>query len=151
MLFAQRGGGGGGAEAAGGMIAIVAMCCYGTVILASLAWAIFVYVSLYKAFSAVSPGNRDMEPAMIFLMLIPCFGLIWYFIVVIRLASSLKKEFADRGLKEDGDFGQLLGILVILPVVGFICQIMWVFKIRGYTAQLTGGGGKRRSRDDDDE
>lgn len=151
MLFAQKGGGGdGGAAAAGGMM-IAMMCCYGVILVAALAWQIFVLITMYKALNAVSPGNRDMEPAMIFLIFIPFFGFVWYFFIVIRMASSLRKEFADRGLKEDGDFGQLFGILApLIPCVGLILMIMWVMKIRGYTAQLTGGG-KRKSRDDDDE
>jgi bacteriorhodopsin len=148
LLFAQQRGQGGGE--AGGAVAIATMCCQGLIYLAMLAYVVFMYMTMYQALNAVSPRNRDMEPGMIFLMLIPCFGIVWYFFVVIRIASSLEKEFADRGLKEDGDFGRLLGILVIIPCVGFICGVMWLMKLRGYTAQLTGGG-KRRAKDDFDE
>ena len=151
MLFAQKGPPP-AAGAAAGFGAILGICLYAVILIASIAWAVFVYVSMYQALNSVSPGNRDMEPAMIFLMLIPCFGFIWYFFVVIRIASSFRKEFEDRGLREDGDFGQLFGILApLIPCVGLILMIMWVMKIRGYTAQLTGGGKKRRSKDDDDE
>ena len=84
---------------------------------------------------------------MIFLMLIPCFGIVWYFFVVIRIASSLQKEYADRGLPAEGDFGMLLGILsAVIPCVGLITFIMWIMKIRNHTKELQGRG---RSAADD--
>jgi len=147
LLFAQKGGG----DAGAGIAIVVQLCCQGLIGIASIAWMVFVYYTLYQAFNAVSPRNRDMEPGMIFLMLIPCFGIVWYFFVVIRLASSMEKEFRDRGLRGDGDFGKLCGILVIIPCVGPIFQIMWILKIRGYTAQLQGSGKRRKISDDDDD
>jgi hypothetical protein len=119
--------------------------------IAAVAFAIYAYISMYRALSAVSPENRDMEPGMIFLMLIPLFGIVWYFFVVLRIASSMEKEYADRDIPGDGDFGKMMGILApLIPCVGFIMQIMWIMKIRGYTNQLAQSGGKRRrSRDDD--
>jgi hypothetical protein len=140
MLFAQRRG---GPPPDAGAYLIIAVCCWGFFIIAGIAWAIFMYVSLYRAFNAISPHNRDMEPASIFLMLIPGFGGIWYFFVVIRLASSFANEFRERGLREDGDFGQLMGILVIIPCIGAICSVIWIMKVRGYTERLTRLGGNR--------
>ncbi|MSQ96439.1 MAG: hypothetical protein EXR98_18055 [Gemmataceae bacterium] len=102
------------------------------------------------ALSAVAPKNRDMEPAMVFLLLIPCFGLIWWFITVMRVASSLQKEFEDRGLEPDGDFGMLLGLLMIIPFVNIIFMILWNLKISGYIAELTGAAGKSLRSDDED-
>ncbi|MBI2808282.1 MAG: hypothetical protein HYX68_25120 [Planctomycetes bacterium] len=103
------------------------------------------------ALNAVSPRNRDLEPAMVFLLLIPCFGLIWWFILVMRVGSSLAKEFEERGLEPDGDFGTLMGILVIIPFVGIIFAILWNLKISGYVAELADTGGGRRSRRRDGE
>jgi hypothetical protein len=99
-----------------------------------------------------------MEPGMVFLSLIPLFGAIWNFFIVLRIASSLKKEFDDRGLRSDGgDYGQTIGLWgLILNIigcapVGLIMIIMWLFKIRGYTAQLAGGGAPRNRDDENDE
>jgi hypothetical protein len=114
------------------------------IVVVSLGYAVFFYVTVYQAFNAVSPRNRDMEPGMIFLMLIPFFNMIWYFFVVIRMASSMEKEFSDRGLRKDGDFGLMLGILAaVVPCFGLIMAIMWLMKIRGYTEMIRRSGSSR--------
>jgi hypothetical protein len=140
ILFAQKGGGGGG-EAAAGIIGFAFIClmivAYVIAPLIGLALAIWFYVTTYSALNAVSPNNRDMEPGMVFLMLIPCFGIVWFFFVIIRVASSLRKEYDDRGIREDGDFGQLMGILSgVLPCVNLVTLPMYLMKIAALTKRL---------------
>jgi hypothetical protein len=155
LLFAQKKGPPPEAAAATAGVVIALYClCIGTLLIFSIGFAIFNLMTLYKALSAVSQHNRDMEPGMIFLLFIPGFSVVWIFFVVLRIASSFQKEFEDRGIRSDGgDYGQTLGIwgvisrLVCFPV-GIIVYIVWLFKIRGYTAQLTSKG--RGSRDDDE-
>jgi uncharacterized membrane protein YgcG len=122
---------------------------------------IFFILTLSKALSRVSERNREMSPGAVWLMLIPCFGFIWEFVVIIRLASSLKKEFIERGIHSEGEsYGQGLGIAsVILRIfcgpVGVICWIIYWVKIAGFSARLAEGGGssgggdgyKERDRD----
>jgi hypothetical protein len=153
MLFAQQKGPQGGDAAAGMAVMIFSCICYALIFAFAIGFMIFHLMTCYKALSAVSPGNRDMEPAMIFLVFIPLFGAIWNFFIVLRLASSLRKEFEDRGIPSDGgDYGQTIGLwglilnLIGCAPVGIIMFIMWLFKIRGYTAQLTEG--RRGSVDD---
>lgn len=148
VLFAQ--GKGGGAD--GGMVFALLLGCL-QLVFAGLAIALAVYglITVYRALNAVSPRNRDMEPGMIFLLFIPCFNLIWYILVVLRVASSLRKEFDDRGIREEGDFGQLLGLLGLVPCIGFIFQVMYILKIKAYTEQLTSGGKRRGKLDDEDD
>lgn len=157
VLIAQAkfgGGGGGGAETA----QIIQLCVQGVIGVIGLGLFIWFMVAAYGALNAISPRNREMEPGQVFLLLIPCFNLIWYFIVVIRIAGSFDKEFSDRGIRGDGDFGKTLGIVMIILIIlcgpiGWILQIMYIMKIRGYAAQLEGGGGRRKgiSADDDDD
>lgn len=149
--FQQKGGPKGGETEA--TIAMAAVCCfYAVVFILAIGFAIFHLMTMYKALSAVSPRNRDMEPGQIFLLFIPFFGIVWQFFVVLRTSSSLEKEFDDRGISGDGgDFGKTLGLwalilnLVGCAPVGLILFIIYLFKIRGYTATLTS-----RRRDDDD-
>jgi hypothetical protein len=151
MLSAQRQPKGPPPEAAAAAFGLVAVyiCVVAFAVIVGGALQIWWYITAYKALSAVSPRNRDMEPAMIFLRLIPCFGSIWYFFIVIRIASSLKKEFDDRGLREDSDFGQIIGILMpLIPCANIVLFFMWVLKIRGFTARLERSN-SRRSGDDD--
>ena len=121
-----------------------------------------------------------MEPGMVWLLLIPCFGLIWQFIMIIRISESLDNEFYSRRWRRDGDFGKSLGIsYAVLNLLGFIpylgilcslagivCFIMYWVKIAGYSNQLASDNDpiddydddyddrpkrKRRSRDEDDD
>jgi hypothetical protein len=92
-----------------------------------------------------------MEPGMVWLCLIPIFGFVWTIIMVLRVADSLRDEYADRGMRGDGDYGKTLGILYIVTSivcgpVGLICFIMYWVKIAGYTNALA----SRRGGDDDD-
>jgi hypothetical protein len=159
MLFAQVGPrpgggpfGGGGAEDAwlGGafLIFLLVAVAIGLVI------AIMFYLTLSKCLSRVSPRNRRMEPAMVWLNLIPCFGMIWIFFTTSRIADSLHDEFADRHLPGDGDFGRSLGttypilsLLGCIPYLGaifglasLVCMIIYWVKIAGYSAQLAAEG-----------
>jgi hypothetical protein len=155
LLFAQQKGP--PPEAAGAAVAIVVLycVCIATSLIVSISFTIFNLMTLYKALSAVSQHNRDMEPGMIFLLFIPGFSIVWIFFVVLRTCTSLQNEFEDRGIRSDGgDYGQTLGLWAVISrflcfPVGFIVYIVWLFKIRGYTAQLTGR--RRGSRDYDDE
>jgi hypothetical protein len=141
------------AGAAGALIGIAVGCCYLLIIAVIVGIVIWGLVAAFQALKAVSPRNRDMEPGMVFLHFIPFFGMVWDFFIVFRVASSLQKEFDDRDLSSDGDFGQTLGLwALILSLVGCvpingILAIMWINRIRGYTARLN----RRSSRDVDDE
>jgi len=148
LLFAQQK----GPPPEAAAIAFAVICFYLVILVGALALQIWFLVTAYKALNAVSPRNRDMEPGMIFLIFIPLFGIVWYFFIVIRIADAFAKEFDDRGLRSDGDFGKLIGILApLIPCVGLIMHIMWIMKVRGYTARLAGGGSRKRIRDDDDD
>lgn len=126
--------------------------------LAYLGILVYVLIQNYNALNAVSPRNRDMEPGMVFLCLIPCFNLIWYFFIVARVASSLEKEFDDRGITGDRDFGNSVGttggvLACVCCTPGWmICAIIHAIKVHGYTQKLQlGNERRRRIRDDDDD
>ena len=89
---------------------------------------------------------------MVFLILIPFFGIVWYFFIIIRVANSLRKEFEERGLRYDGDFGMILGVLApLIPCVGLVMHIMWILKIKGFTNRLLSTKKKRRAVENDDD
>ena len=87
---------------------------------------------------------------MVWLNLIPCFDMIWIFFTISRLADSLRSEFHDRRLRDDGDFGRALGITyaslglaAMIPYIGslfglaaLVCWIIYWVKIAGYNRQL---------------
>jgi hypothetical protein len=112
--------------------------------------AIFYLLTLQKAFNRCAPENRAMAPALVWLMLIPLFNLVWHFFVVINLAKSLGAEFQKRGIAEEPEPGKKLGLLAcilsccgIIPLLGFLCSlgalvcvILYWIKIAGYSAKL---------------
>jgi len=112
--------------------------------------AVFYLLTLQKAFTRCAPENRAMQPAMVWLLLIPLFGLVWHFFVVLNLAKSLGSEFKKRNLVEDPEPGKTLGlVLCILPlcsviplvnmVTGIGSLVVWIMywvKIAGYSAKL---------------
>jgi len=51
----------------------------------------------------LKPENRLMQPGMVWLQLIPLFGQFWQFIVVVRVAKSIRKEI--QFLQGDSIFG----------------------------------------------
>ncbi len=125
-----------------------------------LAMMIWYLMTMHKLYSAISPSNRDMEPGMVFIALIPGVGYIWMWLIMLRACSSLQKEFDARGLSDEGgDFGKTKGLVHLLGVfcgpVGLIGFILYVLQMKKYLAELggssSGGGKKKKIADDDDE
>ncbi len=109
--------------------------------------AILFLWTLHKTLREIRPENRRMQPSEVWLSLIPLFGLVWQFIVVIRIADSLKDEFLARNisLAEDRP-GYTIGLAyciffcssvlpylgVITALVGFVCWIIYWVKISSF-------------------
>lgn len=122
-------------------------------------------LTLQRALSRVGPSRRLMEPAYVWLDLIPCFNIIWGFIMVSRVSDSLKNEFAYRRAGDGGDCAKGLGttsqVLLLcgfIPVIGglfsiagLICICIYWTKIAGYSAQLLQPIDSDRDRWDDDD
>jgi hypothetical protein len=105
--------------------------------------AIFYLLTLQKALNRCSPENRAMNPGMVWLMFIPVFNLVWQFIVVLNMAKSLGAEFRTRGIAEDPNPGQTLGLVMcvgnlICGPVGLVCWIIYWVKIADYSRKLVG-------------
>ena len=86
--------------------------------------AVFYLLALQRAFEAVSPENCEMNPpGLVWLSFIPIFGLGWTFVIVIKLANSIKKEYAALGIQEEcsGAFGagQVFAICSVFASLGW--------------------------------
>ena len=112
---------------------------------------IFFIMSMQKALERCSPESRTMSPSQVWLGLIPLFNFVWQFIVVVRIASSLRNEFLRRQLPlAEAEPGQFLGItqcvlalLCWIPAISWIvavpslvCWIVYWVKISNYSRQL---------------
>ncbi len=156
--FGQQPNAGGDAAAAGAMGFL--LCFYGVIIVVAIAIQVMFLLTMSKCLKQIAPRNRRMEPGQVWLCLIPIFGAVWTLIMILRVGDSLKDEYDDRGLREDGDFGKTLGIVYfvsafICGIVSLVCFIMYWVKIAGYNRTLAetggGGGGSRRGRSRDDD
>ncbi len=112
---------------------------------------IFYLLTLQNTFNAISAENRKMQSGEVWLTLIPLFGLVWQFIIVNRLADSLKAEFDVKNIKVYEERpGVGIGIAYcilfccsIIPfvnfltgVAGIICWIIYWSKINNYRIKL---------------
>jgi hypothetical protein len=131
-----------------GVAAILTVCLVAFLIL--LAPMIFYLLTLQKALGRCAPENRAMEPGLVWLMLIPCVGLVWHFFIVLNMAKSLGKEFQKRGITAEPEPGKVLGLVMCIlcccswiPFLGILCSlgalvcwiIYWV-QIAGFSRQL---------------
>jgi hypothetical protein len=131
----------------GGAILLMVLIgvCIGLTIL------ILYLLTLQNTLKEVSIENQKMPPGQVWLMLIPLFGIVWHFIVVNRIADSLKAEFAKRGITGEEDrpgFGIgithcILNCCSIIPFLGvlaglghLVCWIIYWVKIHGYKTKL---------------
>lgn len=112
--------------------------------------AIFYILTLQKALNRCAPENRAMAPGLVWLLLIPLVNIVWHFFVVLNLAKSLGGEFNKRGIAEEANPGQKLGLIMcilaccgIIPLLGVLCSlaalVCWILywvKIAGFSRKL---------------
>jgi len=81
-----------------GEVGGIAAAMIGLPLFLGLLIAVILYLaSLYKTFAACAPANRSLAPGLVWLNLIPLFSTIWIFVTVVSVASSLRREHAERG------------------------------------------------------
>lgn len=121
--------------------------------LAGLLSTIFFLSTLRNALKRCAPVSRTMAPWKVWLTLIPLFGLIWQFFVVLHVGDSLENEFARLGIACPGLKGaQAIGLgmcicssCVLVPVrlvrdliltVAFVLWAAYWFRIANFSQVL---------------
>jgi uncharacterized protein YacL len=95
---------------------------------------IFYLLTLQNTLKAVSPENRKMAPANVWLLLIPLFNIVWIFIVVTALANSLQREYEKYSVfktsKPTYGIGMAMIVLqlssIIIPFANIAALVSWV-------------------------
>jgi len=95
------------------------------VLLVSLAIHIAICWFLSSCFARIPVAYRRQDPAMVWLLLVPCFNLVWAFFVLPRLSESFQAYFEAQGRTDVGDCGRTLAMLyciggVVVSVVGWV-------------------------------
>jgi hypothetical protein len=78
----------------------------------------------------VPPQFREMEPGLVWLLLIPCFNLIWNFFVFPKTSRSLKAYFESVGDRTVADCGEglamaycILAVVSLAPYLGCLTYV----------------------------
>ncbi|MBV6879037.1 hypothetical protein NG800_003100 [Epilithonimonas ginsengisoli] len=106
---------------------------------------IFYILTLQSTLKEIKFENRTLSDGSLWLLLLPIFNLIWHFIVVNKIASSLANEARSRNLnlgeiKPGQSIGIAMCILNMIPylnVIGFILWIVYCVKINSYRNLLS--------------
>ncbi len=124
---------------------------YVLILVVVLVLFILYLATLQNTIKLINPENRQLEPGQVWLIFIPIFGLIWQFMMVTKIAESLKLEFEMREIPIDEEKpGYGIGIAYcvlfccnIIPTIGgftsiagFICLGIYWNKINGYKRML---------------
>ena len=101
------------------------------VLLFHLALTIVVIFLVYTDFQRVPSAFRKLEPSLVWLLLIPCFNLVWNFYVFPRLADSFKAYFDSVGDTSVGNCGRDVGLgyaictaASVIPFVGCLTGVV---------------------------
>jgi hypothetical protein len=95
-----------------GMIGPFQWLIFGPFLLLALLLTIFYLNTLQKTFDEISEVNRRMSSGLVWLSLIPLFGTVWQFIIVNKMADSLRAEFDKRQISyEEKRPGYITGLL----------------------------------------
>ena len=105
-------------------VVVLMMIFMGVIMLASIAFAIWMLAFLSSCLASVPPEHRRMEPGMVWLMLVPLFNLVWMFFVYVRVPKSFASYFHSIGEHDVGDAGEGLGIAI--PILNLISSIPYV-------------------------
>jgi hypothetical protein len=110
----------------GGLLALVFFFFLGVLLLHFLIQVLICWF-VYNAALAVPPEHREIEPALAFLLLVPCIGLFLNFLIQPAVARSFKRWFAARGVTTEGDCGESLAwwyaitsVCALVPCVPFV-------------------------------
>ena len=110
----------------------------------------FFLLTLQKALKRCDKESRTASPGSVWLMFVPLFGLVWQFIIVLRISESLHNEFTKRKINEDPEPGKLVGwvmcilnVISVIPVIGvlggvgsLVCWINYWIHISQYSNKL---------------
>jgi hypothetical protein len=93
-------------------------------LLVGLLVLIGIILFLQSCFASIPAQHRKMEPAMVWLLLIPLFSLVWIFFVYIRLAKSFQGAYAALGRNDQGDCGEKLALIFCITCVASIIPLV---------------------------
>ena len=109
-------------------VGIFAMVMIG--ILIGIAVHVFICYLLWNCYKRIPQQFRKQEPGLVWLLLIPCFSLVWNFFVYPRLSQSFKGYFDSINRTDVGDCQEGIGLaysiccaVSLIPYAGCVTGI----------------------------
>jgi hypothetical protein len=102
----------------------------GISILVAIAINVLICYLLQRCYDRIPPQFRKQQPGMVWLLLIPCFHIVWNFFVFPPLSKSFKAYFDSIDRTDVGDCQESIGLaysvcaaVSIIPYVGCLTGI----------------------------
>jgi hypothetical protein len=119
-----------------------------------LAISIAVILIVQSFFKRIPPEHRKMEPGMVWLLIIPCFNVVWNFFVFLKLSDSFKSYFDSQGVMDVGDCNRglalaycITAVLCLVPCLNYLAGpvalvllIVVLVKYNGLKERIPAGG-----------
>src|SRR5947209_19446038 len=97
------------AQGAAGVLAGF-LICFAVIFVVAIVVHILFLLSLFRTMKRVRERNQEMAPGLVFLTLVPIFGIYWAVVTVQKIAGSLRREFKNRGWRvSEANFGRTVG------------------------------------------
>lgn len=106
------------------ILPLLLLGCWLTLTLVVLLLVILQQLACQRALAACTPRHRTMEPALVWLNLVPVFHLFWKFYTAVQVGNSLRREFDARGMRTNHSFGKVTGVLA--PTVALLVRGLFV-------------------------
>ena len=103
--------------------ALAAILVGGVVVMLLVSLAIYAVVCflVFSLLKAVPKQHQKMQPGLVWLLMIPCFNLVWNFVVFPKLSQSYESCLTASGDTSAGNcyagLAWALPVLVVLPYV----------------------------------
>ena len=94
----------------------VFVAIFGGLFLFILAINAAVCLFLSSCFKRIPEEHRKLRPGLIWLLMIPCFNIVWNFFVYPALSESYTAAFESQGSNPHGDCGRTLALVYCILV-----------------------------------
>jgi hypothetical protein len=94
----------------------VFVAIFGALFLFMQAIGVAVCLFLSSCFKRIPEEHRKLRPGMVWLLMIPCFNIVWNFFVYPALSESYTAAFESQGSNPHGDCGRTLALVYCILV-----------------------------------
>jgi len=108
-------------------------CGFVFFLLTALAFNAVVSYLLWECYRRIPKRFRQMEPALVWLLLVPVFNLFWNFVVFPRLSASYKAYFDSVGGR---DLGNASHSVAMAYSISAACKVAPCIAPAAFLAQL---------------